>query len=68
MAAQIFYLQVFHRVPVMFYKYNCISTSEIQPQASNMSGEKQDIDRWIVVKSGGEINGIDQSLQHCKVK
>ena len=51
LAQQIIYLQVFHWIPVMLYKDDCISPSEIQAKTSNMSSEEQDIDRWIVVKS-----------------
>lgn len=43
-------LQVPHGVPVMFHKHHGVCTSQVQTQTTNMCGQQQHINRWVIVK------------------
>lgn len=43
-------LQVPHGIPIMFHKHHGICTRQVQTQTTNMGGQQQHIDGWIIVK------------------
>ena len=47
---EIVYLQVLHRIPVMFHKDDRVCTGEVQAKTADLSRQEKNIDRWIVVE------------------
>lgn len=45
-------LQISHWVPIVLHKHYGICSSEIQSQPTHMSGEQQDIYRWVIIEPG----------------
>lgn len=43
-------LKVPHGVPVMFNKHHGVCTGQVQAQTSNMGGQQQHINGWVIVK------------------
>lgn len=43
-------LQVPHGIPVMFHKHHSVGTRQVQSQTTNMGGQQQYINGWVIVK------------------
>lgn len=59
-------LQVPHRVPVVFHKHHSVCPGQVQTQTSNMCGQQQHVNRWVIVKPETQRDKT-QSIRKCKV-